>query len=58
MSHHLPHDCIAARGDVSCAGAAMWLDSGIAPGLVLVDSNRPAGAGIARGLLTQSGVAH
>ncbi len=45
------------------AGAA-WIDSGITPGLVVVDSNRPsqvaAGriAGAARGLLKQFGAAH
>jgi hypothetical protein len=58
---HLQHDRSASRG-AACAGAA-WIDSGIAPGLVVVDSNRPspvAGhvAGCARGLLKQFGAAH
>ena len=53
--HH--HDHTAACG-APCAGAA-WVDSGIAPGLVVVDSNRPAySAGAARGLLKQFGAAH
>jgi hypothetical protein len=53
--HH--HDDTAARGE-PCVGA-VWLDSGITPGLVVVDSNRPAApAGIARGLLKQFGAAH
>jgi len=34
------HDSTATRGVVS-VGAA-WLDSGITPGLIVVDSNRPA----------------
>ena len=57
MSHaHHPHHT-AARG-AACAGAG-WLDSGIAPGLVVVDSNRPATNGVAaRGLLEQFGAAH
>jgi hypothetical protein len=51
------HARAASRGE-SCVGA-VWLDSGIAPGLVVVDSNRPASpAGIARGLLKQFGAAH
>jgi hypothetical protein len=37
---HLQHDRSASRG-AACAGAA-WIDSGIAPGLVVVDSNRPS----------------
>ncbi len=53
--HHL--DTSAARG--RCAVAMAWLDSGLAPGLVVVDSNRPAIAGTARALLTkQSATAH
>ena len=53
--HHHAHT--AARGE-PCVGA-VWLDSGITPGLVVVDSNRPASAvGIARGLLKQFGAAH
>ena len=52
-----PHALAAACGE-SCVGA-VWLDSGITPGLVVVDSNRPASpAGIARGLLKQFGAAH
>jgi hypothetical protein len=36
-----------------------WLESGIAPGLVVVDSNRPAmNLATARGLLKQFGAAH
>jgi len=58
---HLQHDRSASRG-AACAGAA-WIDSGIAPGLVVVDSNRPHRAtglvaGSARGLLKQFGAAH
>jgi len=54
---------IAAR-DV---GGAAWLDSGITPGMVVVDANRPASgaprqpalvAGDAVGLLQQSRAAH
>ena len=55
--HHFHHDSTAARGEC-CAGMA-WLDSGVATGLIVVDSNRPAFvAGLARGLLEQSGAAH
>ncbi len=59
--HLLQHDRSAPRGG-ACAGAA-WIDSGIAPGLVVVDSNRPcpvAGlvAGYARGLRKQFDAAH
>jgi hypothetical protein len=47
----------AARGE-ACVGAA-WVDSGIAPGLVVVDANRPAiNVAVARGLLKQFGAAH
>jgi hypothetical protein len=36
-----------------------WVDSGITPGLVVVDSNRPAAfAGLAGGLRKQSRAAH
>lgn len=53
--HH--HDHTAARGE-PCVGV-VWLDSGMTPGLVVVDSNRPAiVAGAARGLLKQFGAAH
>lgn len=51
------HAHTAARGE-SCVGAVR-LGSGITPGLVVVDSNRPAAmAGTARGLLRQFGAAH
>jgi len=54
-THHHTH--IAAR-DAGCVGA-VWLESGIAPGLVVVDSNRPAmNLATARGLLKQFGAAH
>ncbi|HEY9238157.1 MAG TPA: hypothetical protein VIP10_04875 [Burkholderiaceae bacterium] len=52
----LHHALAAARGE-PCVGA-VWLDSGITPGLVVVDSNRPAGMATARGLLKQFGAAH
>jgi hypothetical protein len=53
--HHHAHT--AARGE-PCVGA-VWLESGIAPGLVVVDSNRPAmNLATARGLLKQFGAAH
>ena len=56
--HHCTHTRIAARS-VACVGAALALDSGLAPGLVVVDSNRPAiRAGFAPSLRKQSGVAH
>lgn len=57
-THH--HAYTAACGE-PCVGA-VWLDSGIAPGLVVVDSNRPgypaASSVEARGLLKQFGAAH
>ena len=54
-THHHTH--IAARA-AACVGM-VWLDSGIAPGLVVVDSNRPAHLAVAaRGLLKQFGAAH
>ena len=54
-THHHAHT--AARGE-PCVGA-VWLDSGIAPGVVVVDSNRPAmNLAAARGLLKQFGAAH
>ena len=57
--HHSPRlDRSAAR---AAAGAGMaGVDSGLAPGLVVVDSNRPPaiGAGSARGLLEQFVAAH
>jgi hypothetical protein len=53
--HH--HDHTAARGE-PCVGV-VWLDSGMTPGLVVVDSNRPAIVAVAaRGLLKQFGAAH
>lgn len=57
--HH--HDRTASRG-AACVAAA-WIDSGITPGLVVVDSNRPyrvSGivAGSAHGLLRQFGAVH
>ncbi|MEP7099285.1 MAG: hypothetical protein ABI781_02175 [Burkholderiales bacterium] len=52
---HVQHT--ASRG-AACVGAA-WVDSGITPGLVVVDSNRPAmNLATARGLLKQFGAAH
>ena len=58
MNQPLHHrDPAALRGELR-AGAA-WIDSGLVPGLVVVDSNRPAPiAGAARGLLKQFGAAH
>ena len=57
-THHHAH--AASRGE-PCVGAVS-LDSGIAPGLVVVDSNRPAYLAAssveARGLLKQFGAAH
>ena len=54
---HLPHARTATFG--ACRMGAAWLDSGVATGLVVIDSNRPApGAGTARGLLEQFGAAH
>lgn len=51
------HTSTATRGGL-CVGA-VWLDSGITPGLVVVDSNRPAmNIAAARGLLKQFGAAH
>ena len=56
--YHCTHTHTAPRG-VACVGAALALDSGLAPGLVVVDSNRPAvRAGFAPSLRKQSGVAH
>ena len=56
MSPFRHPDSSAAYG--RCAVGTAWLDSGIAPGLVVVDSNRPAiGAGTARGLLMKQFVA-
>ena len=56
---HALHNASAARARPSCAGVMLALDSGLAPGLVVVDANRPAsGAGSAPRLLKQSGVAH
>ena len=54
-THHVLQT--ASRG---VAGAcAAWVDSGIAPGLVVVDANRPAMTlAAARGLLKQFGAAH
>ncbi|HWH83343.1 MAG TPA: hypothetical protein VNU71_14025 [Burkholderiaceae bacterium] len=57
MSPFRHPDTSAARG--RCAVGMAWLDAGLMPGLVVVDSNRPAiGAGSARGLLKQFGAAH
>lgn len=62
MSHHPTlHASTAALG--MCCLSAAWLDSGIAPGLVVVDSNRPPiqpvrHTGFARRLLKQFGAAH
>jgi len=57
-THHHAH---TASCGAPCVGA-VWLDSGIAPGLVVVDSNRPAYPAAssveARGLLKQFGAAH
>ena len=54
---HPLHAHTAARGEPCAVG--VWFDSGIATGLVVVDSNRPAAmAGAARGLLMQFGAAH
>jgi hypothetical protein len=58
--HHHDH---AARGRGACTGAG-WNDSGITPGLVVVDSNRPSAhttglvAGAARELRMQLVAAH
>ena len=57
--HHSPHDSRTACALPECAGTAAWVDSGLAPGLVVVDSNRPAiDASRARRLCMQSGAAH
>jgi len=65
MNPHITHPNPVAARDAGGAGAA-WLDSGITPGMVVVDANRPASgaarlpaaAGAAVGLLTQSRAAH
>ena len=58
MSHLTRHLCLAAERGAVCAGAA-WFGSGVATGLIAVDSNRPAfGTGCARGLLEQFVAAH
>jgi len=41
MTSHTPHLRPIAARDAGAAGA-MWLDSGITLGLVVVDANRPA----------------
>ena len=49
----------AACGLACVVAGAVWVDSGLALGLVVVDSNRPAlRIGLARGLLEQFGAAH
>ncbi|MBC8055101.1 MAG: hypothetical protein H7Y61_00825 [Rhizobiales bacterium] len=54
--HSHPRSAMRAA---ACASGAVWIDSGIAPGLVVVDSNRPAmNVAAARGLLKQFGAAH
>jgi hypothetical protein len=54
-AHHVQHT--ASRG-AACVGAA-GVDSGMAPGLIVVDSMRPAiPLAAARGLLKQFGAAH
>jgi len=66
MNPHITHPNPIAARDAGGAGAA-WLDSGITPGMVVVDANRPASgaarlpavvAGAAVGLPTQSRAAH
>ncbi|MES1164010.1 MAG: hypothetical protein ABUL50_13210 [Rhizobacter sp.] len=66
MTPHTAHSHPIAARDVGGVGAA-WLDSGITPGMVVVDANRPASgasrqpaaiAGDAVGLLKQSRAAH
>jgi|GEM_PF-5948825 len=53
--HHVQQT--ASRG-AACVGAD-WVDSGLVPGLIVVDSNRPAMTlAAARGLLKQFGAAH
>jgi hypothetical protein len=59
MSHHAVHDSTAACGRALVG--AVWLDSGVVLGLVVVDSNRPigvAGSGSARALRKQFVAAH
>jgi hypothetical protein len=52
-----PHFGSALRSGGVVGGA--WIDSGITPGLVVVDSNRPrVHFGSAVGLLSQSAAAH
>jgi hypothetical protein len=59
MSHHAIHDSTATCGRALVG--AVWLDSGVVLGLVVVDSNRPtsnrpsgvAGSGSARALRMQ-----
>ena len=64
MTPHTAHLTLIAARDV---GGAAWLDSGITPGMVVVDANRPASgaprqpaaiAGHAVGLLKQSRAAN
>jgi hypothetical protein len=64
MTPHTASLSLIAACDV---GGAAWLDSGITPGMVVVDANRPASgaprqpaaiAGHAVGLLQQSRAAH
>jgi len=47
MTSHTPHLSRIAARDAGAAGA-MWLDSGITLGLVVVDANRPASGASAR----------
>jgi hypothetical protein len=59
MSHHAIHDSTATCGRALVG--AVWLDSGVVLGLVVVDSNRPcdvAGSGSARALHMQFVAAH
>jgi hypothetical protein len=58
MRPHLhPHASSAPRGEADVGGA--WIDSGITPGLVVVDSNRPSiDDGRANGLLGQALAPH
>jgi hypothetical protein len=66
MNPHIAHLSPIAARDAGGAGAA-WRDSGIAPGMVVVDADRPASAAPrlpavvadpAVGLLEQSRAAH
>jgi hypothetical protein len=58
MNQALHHVLRTASRGTACVAAAA-VQSGMAPGLVVIDSNRPAmNLAAARGLLKQFGAAH